>query len=92
MKQSESLSEGISYIVTTRTIKAKDGTVHISKEITPLIRCIDCHHFAISVTLERADGTIKPVRYICRLRRVPVREDEFCSMAIKRPEEWKRYE
>lgn len=92
MKQSESLPEGNSYIVTTRTIKGKDGTVHISKEITPLIRCIDCHHFAISATLERADGTIKPVGYTCRLRRVPVREDGFCSMAIKRPERWKHYE
>lgn len=92
MKQSESLPEGISYIVTTRTVKAKDGTVHISKEITPLIRCGDCDHFAISATFERADGTIKPVGYICRLRKVPVEEDGFCSMAIKRPERWKHYE
>lgn len=92
MTQPESAPEGISYIVTTRMVKGKDGTVHISKEITPLIRCIDCHHLAISATLERADGTIKPVGYICRLRREPVREDEFCSMAIKRPERWKRYE
>lgn len=92
MTQPESLPEGISYIVTTRTIKSEDGTVHIAKEITPLIRCIDCHHFAISPTLERTDGMIKPTRYICRLRRAPAREDGFCSMAVKRPERWKRYE
>lgn len=59
---------------------------------TELIRCIDCHHFAISATLERADGTIKPVGYTCRLRREPVREDGFCSMAVKRPDRWKHYE
>ena len=87
-----SAPEEISYIVTTRTIEGKDGTLHTSKEITPLIRCIDCHHFAISATFERADGTIRPVGYICRLRKVPVKEDEFCSMAIKRPERWKHYE
>lgn len=92
MTQSESSPEEISYIVTKRTIKGKDGTVHISKEITPLIRCGDCDHLAISATLERADGTIKPAGYICRLLRKPVREDNFCSMAIKRPERWKHYE
>lgn len=87
-----SAPEEISYIVTTRTIEGKDGTLHTSKEITPLIRCGDCDHFAISATFERADGTIKPVGYICRLLRKPVREDNFCSMAIKRPERWKHYE
>lgn len=61
-------------------------------DAVPVIRCIDCHHFAISATFERADGTIRPVGYTCRLHREPVREDGFCSMAIKRPERWKHYE
>lgn len=65
----------------------EDGVI-----IQELIRCGDCHHFAISATLERADGTIRPVGYICRLHKVPVEEDGFCSMAIKRPERWKHYE